>query len=71
MQIFYGSAELMNYLHISERRTSYFMGSGLEQQKPATNTFPKPFIEECKFLETCGFTFEDDNEQKKEMMEWK
>ena len=41
------------------------MGSGLEQQKPATNTFPKPFIEECKFLETCGFTFEDDNEQKK------
>ena len=31
-------------------------------KKPAMNTFLKPFIEECKLLETTGLKFEDDTQ---------
>ena len=34
-------------------------------KKPAMNTFLKPFIEECKFLETVGLPFEGDGQANK------
>ncbi len=34
-------------------------------EKPAMNTFLKPFVEECKLLETRGLIFENDEQPRK------